>query len=139
MKLNAFVAALGLIAPSSALLRFGCARLTVQRLDPLVNPGMRPSTHLHQIIGGVRYETLHFIDICIHMRISTDVGRIPSISPWTRKLMILPSSQPVPAANSPRTSVTTGPLSCSSVQKMAPSSAYRKEPKVVWKVPKAVW
>ncbi|KAF2262422.1 hypothetical protein CC78DRAFT_554536 [Lojkania enalia] len=51
-KLNAFVAALGLIAPTSALLRFGCARLTVQRLDPLVNPGMIPSTHLHQIIGG---------------------------------------------------------------------------------------
>lgn len=52
MKLNSFVAAVGLVAPSSALLRFGCSQLTVQRLDPLVNPGMRPSTHLHQIIGG---------------------------------------------------------------------------------------
>ncbi|KAK3328656.1 hypothetical protein B0T19DRAFT_462304 [Cercophora scortea] len=52
MKWNVVLAASGLIAPSSALIRFGCARLTVQRLDPLVNPGMNPSPHLHQIIGG---------------------------------------------------------------------------------------
>ncbi|KAF2841083.1 hypothetical protein M501DRAFT_991011 [Patellaria atrata CBS 101060] len=52
MKWNAIVATLGLFAPTSALLRFGCARLTVQRLDPLVNPGSNPSPHLHQIIGG---------------------------------------------------------------------------------------
>lgn len=55
MQLNAFIAALGLFAPASALLRFGCSGLTVQRLDPLVNPGMNPSAHLHQIIGGVRF------------------------------------------------------------------------------------
>lgn len=55
MKLYTLVTALGLSsAPASALLRFGCAGLTVQRLDPLVNPDMNPSTHLHQIIGGVR-------------------------------------------------------------------------------------
>lgn len=54
MMLNTVVAALGLFASANAgLLRFGCARLTVQRLDPLVNPGMNPSPHLHQIIGGV--------------------------------------------------------------------------------------
>ncbi|ORY03931.1 hypothetical protein BCR34DRAFT_591394 [Clohesyomyces aquaticus] len=52
MKWNSFVAALGLAAPTSALLRFGCSKLTIQRLDPLVNPGQNPSTHLHQIIGG---------------------------------------------------------------------------------------
>ncbi|KAK4460641.1 hypothetical protein QBC42DRAFT_253217 [Cladorrhinum samala] len=53
MKFNGLVAASGLLAtPASALLRFGCARLTVQRLDPLVNPGQNPSPHLHQIIGG---------------------------------------------------------------------------------------
>ncbi|KAK3368759.1 hypothetical protein B0H63DRAFT_535257 [Podospora didyma] len=52
MKWNTLVAASGLFAPSTALLRFGCARLTVQRLDPLVNPGQIPSAHLHQIIGG---------------------------------------------------------------------------------------
>jgi hypothetical protein len=53
MKLNQAITALGLSAPAHALLRFGCAQLTVQRLDPLVNPGVNPSPHLHQIIGGV--------------------------------------------------------------------------------------
>lgn len=36
------------------ILRFSCSQLVIERLDPLVNPGMNPSTHLHQIIGGVR-------------------------------------------------------------------------------------
>jgi hypothetical protein len=55
MKLQTFTIALGLAASANAgLLRFGCAQLTVQRLDPLVNPGSNPSPHLHQIIGGVR-------------------------------------------------------------------------------------
>ncbi|KAK0636043.1 hypothetical protein B0T17DRAFT_587340 [Bombardia bombarda] len=44
--------ALALVAPSSALLRFGCSQLVVQRIDPLVNPGIAPSPHLHQLIGG---------------------------------------------------------------------------------------
>ncbi|KAK1835040.1 hypothetical protein QBC39DRAFT_251283 [Podospora conica] len=34
------------------MLRFGCSESSVQRLDPLVNPGMVPSTHQHQIVGG---------------------------------------------------------------------------------------
>lgn len=54
MKWNTLAAA-GLVAPATALLRFPCSSLTVQRLDPLVNPGQNPSTHLHQIVGGVRY------------------------------------------------------------------------------------
>jgi len=52
MKYTALIAAAGLLVPSEGLLRFGCSRLTIQRLDPLVNPGLNPSTHLHQIIGG---------------------------------------------------------------------------------------
>ncbi|SPO03574.1 uncharacterized protein DNG_06257 [Cephalotrichum gorgonifer] len=52
MKANTLLAAFGMVARTSALLRFGCSQLTVQRLDPLVNPGMAPSPHLHQIIGG---------------------------------------------------------------------------------------
>ncbi|KAF2459405.1 hypothetical protein BDY21DRAFT_338170 [Lineolata rhizophorae] len=45
--------ALALIAPSvNALLRFSCSQLVVERLDPLVAPGVSPSSHLHQIIGG---------------------------------------------------------------------------------------
>ncbi|KAH8702945.1 hypothetical protein GQ44DRAFT_764278 [Phaeosphaeriaceae sp. PMI808] len=53
MNFHAFALALGLLVPVNAgLLRFGCAQLTVQRLDPLVNPGANPSPHIHQIIGG---------------------------------------------------------------------------------------
>ncbi|KAK5625980.1 hypothetical protein RRF57_001696 [Xylaria bambusicola] len=38
--------------PGSALLRFSCSQLVTERLDPLVNPGVVGSPHLHQIIGG---------------------------------------------------------------------------------------
>ncbi|KAK1750407.1 hypothetical protein QBC47DRAFT_365294 [Echria macrotheca] len=38
--------------PAQAALRFGCSTLTIQRLDPLVEPGNIPSAHLHQIVGG---------------------------------------------------------------------------------------
>ncbi|RYP06568.1 hypothetical protein DL765_009446 [Monosporascus sp. GIB2] len=46
------LAALALAAPSYALIRFPCAQLVIDRLDPLVTPGMIPSPHLHQIVGG---------------------------------------------------------------------------------------
>ncbi|KAK0707625.1 hypothetical protein B0H67DRAFT_670906 [Lasiosphaeris hirsuta] len=36
----------------AAQLRFSCAQLVVDRLDPIVNPGELPSPHLHQIVGG---------------------------------------------------------------------------------------
>ncbi|CAG8980966.1 hypothetical protein HYALB_00012298 [Hymenoscyphus albidus] len=34
------------------MLRFTCSQLVVDRLDPLVNPGLIPSPHQHQIVGG---------------------------------------------------------------------------------------
>ncbi|KAK8058522.1 hypothetical protein PG994_008970 [Apiospora phragmitis] len=37
---------------SNALVRFQCSQLVIERLDPLVNPGMVPSAHVHQIVGG---------------------------------------------------------------------------------------
>jgi hypothetical protein len=46
------LAALAFVAPTHALIRFGCSQLVVDRLDPLVEPGNAPSAHLHQIIGG---------------------------------------------------------------------------------------
>jgi len=46
------IALVELVGPSQAGLRFGCSQLTVERLDPIVQPGALPSTHLHQIIGG---------------------------------------------------------------------------------------
>ncbi|RDL36912.1 Uncharacterized protein BP5553_06264 [Venustampulla echinocandica] len=45
--------ALALVAPSAdALLRFACSQLVTERLDPLVNPGVAQSPHLHQVVGG---------------------------------------------------------------------------------------
>ncbi|KAF2249622.1 hypothetical protein BU26DRAFT_482269 [Trematosphaeria pertusa] len=38
--------------PIPPMLRFECSQLVVERLDPLVNPGLVPSPHLHQIVGG---------------------------------------------------------------------------------------
>lgn len=47
-----FSLALALVAPSYAALRFGCSTISIQRLDPLVEPGANPSAHVHQIVGG---------------------------------------------------------------------------------------
>lgn len=41
-----------LVAPAQAALRFGCSTSSIQRLDPLVEPGKLPSAHIHQIVGG---------------------------------------------------------------------------------------
>jgi hypothetical protein len=49
---TAFQIVLALIAPAWAGLRFPCSTLTIQRLDPVVQPGMRPSGHVHHIVGG---------------------------------------------------------------------------------------
>ncbi|KAK8115862.1 hypothetical protein PG984_012364 [Apiospora sp. TS-2023a] len=37
---------------TAAMMRFQCSRLVVERVDPLVNPGMIQSSHIHQIVGG---------------------------------------------------------------------------------------
>jgi hypothetical protein len=34
------------------MLRFGCPQLVIERLDPLVNPGLIGSPHMHQVVGG---------------------------------------------------------------------------------------
>ncbi|GAW19121.1 hypothetical protein ANO14919_086050 [Xylariales sp. No.14919] len=53
-----------LITPDSSLLRFPCAQLVVDRLDPwqlllkaitVVTPGQIPSPHLHQIVRGTSF------------------------------------------------------------------------------------
>lgn len=50
--IHALATASFLIPGASALLRFSCSQLVVERLDPLVNPGVVGSPHLHQVIGG---------------------------------------------------------------------------------------
>ncbi|KAK0609675.1 hypothetical protein B0T17DRAFT_566202 [Bombardia bombarda] len=39
-------------AKGSDFLRFGCSQLVVERTDPLVNPGIAPTPHMHQVVGG---------------------------------------------------------------------------------------
>lgn len=34
------------------MLRFGCSQLVIERADPIVDPGMNPSSHTHQVVGG---------------------------------------------------------------------------------------
>ena len=48
-SLSAFLALSALV---QAGLRFPCSTLTIQRLDPVVQGGSNPSTHLHHIVGG---------------------------------------------------------------------------------------
>ena len=40
------------VTRGAAMMRFACSQLTVERLDPLVNPGVLGSPHTHQIVGG---------------------------------------------------------------------------------------
>ena len=51
----------GLVMLTSALIRFPCSQLVVERLDPLVEPGVKPGAHLHQIVGGVCILILHIL------------------------------------------------------------------------------
>lgn len=39
-------------ARGADFLRFGCSQLVIERTDPLVNPGVIPSAHMHQVVGG---------------------------------------------------------------------------------------
>jgi hypothetical protein len=46
---------LALITLTDGLIRFQCSQLVYDRLDPLVHPGVSPTPHLHQIVGGVGF------------------------------------------------------------------------------------
>ena len=52
MRSLTLLAALAGSASAQELMRFGCSQLTIDRIDPLVNPGQLPSSHMHQVIGG---------------------------------------------------------------------------------------
>jgi len=56
------IIAFGLLAHNVAgqnMLRFACSQLVVDRVDPLVNPGMTYTPHLHQIAGKCDLKTVH--------------------------------------------------------------------------------
>ncbi|KAK3214047.1 hypothetical protein GRF29_28g1834548 [Pseudopithomyces chartarum] len=41
----------------NTMLRFGCSEVIIDRIDPLVNPGLAPSPHMHQVVGGNAFNT----------------------------------------------------------------------------------
>ncbi|KAL5446299.1 hypothetical protein PMIN06_007838 [Paraphaeosphaeria minitans] len=41
----------------NTMLRFGCSEVIIDRIDPLVNPGLAPSPHMHQVVGGNSFNT----------------------------------------------------------------------------------
>lgn len=43
-------------AGQNTMLRFGCSQVVVDRIDPLVNPGLAPSPHMHQVRSLIRHE-----------------------------------------------------------------------------------
>lgn len=51
-SLIALVATLASAQDFGAMMRFGCAQHSIERLDPLVMPGKIPSPHMHAIVGG---------------------------------------------------------------------------------------
>jgi len=50
--INALLVATGAQAQQARMMRFACSQLVVERLDPLVNPGVIGTPHVHQIVGG---------------------------------------------------------------------------------------
>ncbi|KAF2201229.1 hypothetical protein GQ43DRAFT_480893 [Delitschia confertaspora ATCC 74209] len=52
------VALLAQTIRANAVLRFGCSNIVIERLDPLVNPSVNPSPHVHQIVGGNAFNSL---------------------------------------------------------------------------------
>ncbi|KAI0838462.1 hypothetical protein F5Y06DRAFT_287196 [Hypoxylon sp. FL0890] len=83
MKWHSIIA---LIAPVQAGLRFPCSTLTIQRLDPVVQPGMNPSAHVHHIVGGNAFNATMLGDVgaratCTTCQMSEDFSNY-----WTAHL-----------------------------------------------------
>jgi len=118
--------ALTCVSPSIALLRFQCSQLVTQRLDPLVQPGMAPSTHVHQIVGGVS-QRLHFS----RGRVAENsLNRMHLMSRWIRSWIYHPS-RAVQLAPSAKTFPTIGRPSSTSALGMAHTSAFLNYPRSV--------
>jgi hypothetical protein len=83
---TAFQLVLALITPVWAGLRFPCSTLTIQRLDPVVQPGRIPSGHVHHIVGGNAFNATMTGDvgeraICTTCQMSEDFSNY-----WTAHL-----------------------------------------------------
>lgn len=106
------------------MLRFACSQLTVERADPLVNPGQRPSPHTHQIIGGNSFNLTVRPDPPV-----SSARHSLTCCRWSPASLILQLVQPVHPARIARTSATTGlPRCTSNPPRTVLSSVYPNSP-----------
>ena len=69
------------------MLRFGCHQLSIDRIDPLVNPGAIPSPHQHQIVGGDAFDaSMPLSDIADESTCTTCSYRDDFSNYWTSNL-----------------------------------------------------
>jgi len=69
------------------MLRFGCAQIVIDRLDPLVNPGQVPASHVHQIVGGNAFNaTMTTADVAETASCTTCVFSEDFSNYWTANL-----------------------------------------------------
>lgn len=72
---------------SLTMLRFGCAQIVIDRIDPLVNPGQIPSPHIHQIVGGNAFNvTMPTDDVAKHATCTTCSFADDFSNYWTANL-----------------------------------------------------
>ena len=91
-------------ARGSDFLRFACSQLVVDRVDPLVNPGLVPASHMHQIVGGSSFNaTVEFSKVRALKFVLTSHR-------WILLLSIHLRYPSAPPANCLRTSAITGLL-----------------------------
>lgn len=85
--------ALALVVPVQAGLRFHCSTLTVQRLDPVVQPGSNPSAHVHHIVGGNAFNATMEGDVAARATCTTCEMSEDFSNYWTAALYV---SSPLP-------------------------------------------
>lgn len=110
-------------ALAQSMLRFGCSQLVIERSDPLVNPGINPSSHTHQIVGGNSFN----FSVCSPLAILAPLVKLIIIfflHRWTRPPWIQPKLQPAPHVLTVKISATTGQQACTSeVPRMEPTNS----------------
>jgi hypothetical protein len=69
------------------MLRFGCAQVVIDRIDPLVNPGQAPTGHIHQIVGGNAFNvTMPTDDVSDHASCTTCQPKQDFSNYWTANM-----------------------------------------------------
>lgn len=86
MTMKSLSTVLALVALAQAGLRFPCSTLTVQRLDPVVEPGNNPSAHVHHIVGGNAFNTTMLGDVAERATCTTCQMAEDFSNYWTAQL-----------------------------------------------------